>query len=238
MLIGLCSLGCSALPSRNSGNRLEEPSEEFGGSAFSPTEVDSLLEIVSANLSAEYLQQEQRAEADILAAIRRIDEPQAAAGFFYEAEPRPVSSMIVTRQEKAKTRGGQGASAGDTVELRDNASDAHGEPTELTKGTAIEVMRQSLGVFQLMFPDKDDVAKHVLRDGFVHAMIDAGFTARNNSGSAVAFKQLSGEGGRMVFHKPHPVDKVDLVLLQIMGKRMERWFGGRRGLFVLCDETT
>ncbi|EXK77800.1 hypothetical protein FOQG_17504 [Fusarium oxysporum f. sp. raphani 54005] len=211
--------------------------EEFRNSAYSPAEVDSLLEVVSANLSAEYLQQEQQAEAEILTAIHRVEEPQAVAGFFYEAEPRPVPSTIVTRREKAKTRGGQGVSAGDTIELGDKAASAHGEPTELTKGTAIEVTRQSLGVFQLMFPDRDDVVKDVLWDRFVHAMIDAGFTARNNSGSAVAFKQLSGEGGRIVFHKPHPVDKIDPVLLRIMGKRMERWFGWRRELFVLRDET-
>lgn len=93
--------------------------EDFGGSAFSPAEVDGLLEVVSANLSAEYLQQEQRAEAEILAAIRKVGEPQAVAGFFYEAEPRPVSSTIVTRREKAKTRGRQRDAAGDTIELRD-----------------------------------------------------------------------------------------------------------------------
>jgi hypothetical protein len=211
--------------------------EEFGGSVFSSAEVHGLLEVVSANLSAEYLQQEQRAKAEILAAIRKVDEPQAIAGFFYEAEPRPVSSTIVTRREKAKTRGGQGTSAGDIIELRDNAPSAHGEPTELTKCTAIKVTRQSLGVFQLMFPDRDDVVKDVLWDRFVHAMIDTGFTARNNSGSAVAFEQLSGEGGRIVFHKPHPVDKINPVLLRIMGKRMERWFGWRRELFVLRDKT-
>ncbi|KAH7114093.1 hypothetical protein EDB81DRAFT_862442 [Dactylonectria macrodidyma] len=192
--------------------------EEFGGSAFSLAEVGSLLEVVSANLSAEYLQQEQRAEAEILAAIRRVDERQAIASFFYEAEPRPVSSTIVTRREKAKTRGGQGDSADDTAELRDNVPGAHGEPTESTKG------------FQLMFPDKDDVVKDVLWDRFIHAMIDAGFTARNNSGSAVAFKKLSEGGGRIVFHKPHPVDKIDPVLLRIIGKRMAKWFGWRREL--------
>ncbi|KAJ9413614.1 hypothetical protein QL093DRAFT_1107774 [Fusarium oxysporum] len=148
------------------------------------------------------------------------------------------SSKIVTRREKAKTWGEQGASPGDIIELRDNAPSAHGEPTELTKGTAIEVTRQSLGVFQLMFPDRDEVVKDVLWDRFVHAMIDAGFTARNNSGSAVAFKQLSREGGRIVFHKPHPVDKIDPVLLRIMGKRMSRWFGWRRELFVFRDKTT
>jgi hypothetical protein len=212
--------------------------DELHGSAFNPAEVESLLQVISANLSAEYLQQEQQAEAEILAAIRRVDEPQAVAGFFYEAEPRQVSSTLVTRREKAKTRGGQDSSIGDTKELQDNTPTAHGEPTESTKNTAIEVTKQSLGVFQLMFPDKDDVVKDVLWDRFAHAMKDAGFAARNCSGSAVAFKQLSGKGGRIVFHKPHPIDKIDPVLLRIMGKRMTRWFGWRRETFVLCDDTT
>ncbi|KAH7117172.1 hypothetical protein B0J13DRAFT_398905, partial [Dactylonectria estremocensis] len=65
---------------------------------------------------------------------------------------------------------------------------------------------------------------------FIHAMIDAGFTTRNNSSSVVVFKKLSEEGGRIVFHKPHPVNKIDLVLLWIIGKRMAKWFGWRREL--------
>ncbi|KAF5676961.1 hypothetical protein FDENT_9342 [Fusarium denticulatum] len=134
--------------------------DELHGSAFNPAEVESLLQVTSANLSAEYLQQEQQAEAEILAAIRR-----------------------------------------------------------------------------LMFPDKDDVVKDVLWDRFAHTMKDAGFAARNCSGSAVAFKQLSGKGGRIVFHKPHPIDKIDPVLLRIMGERMTRKFGWRRETFVLCDDT-
>lgn len=48
--------------------------EDFGVLSFSPIEVNSLLEVVLANLSAEYLQNEQRAEAEILAAVRRVDE--------------------------------------------------------------------------------------------------------------------------------------------------------------------
>jgi hypothetical protein len=212
--------------------------DELHGSAFNPAEVESLLQVISANLSAEYLQQEQQAEAEILAAIRRVDEPQAVIGIFHEDEPRQVSSTIVTRREKAKTRGGQDSSIGDTKELQDNTPTAHGEPTESTKNIAIEVTKQSLGVFQLMFPDKDDVVKDVLWDRFAHAMKDAGFAARNCSVSAVTFKQLSGEGGRTVFHKPHPIDKIDPVLLRIMGKRMTRWFGWRRETFVLCDDTT
>jgi len=53
-------------------------------------------------------------------------------------------------------------------------------------------------------------------------MDDAGFMAANSGGSAVIFTK-EGEG-RIVFHKPHPVAKIDQVILQSMGRRMGKWF--------------
>ncbi|KAJ4044767.1 hypothetical protein NW761_008317 [Fusarium oxysporum] len=200
--------------------------------AFTEEEVDSLLSVVSANLSAEYIQDEQRAEAEILAAIQMVDKTQrtVAGTFSVGSEPRLVSMKIAQGREKVKTRAEQGSSASDVTEPPAEAAG------EVTKDAVIPLTRPSLGVIYLMFPSKDDVAKDVLWDRFVHAMIEAGFTARNNSGSAVAFKQ--GDRGRIVFHKPHPVDKIDPVLLRIMGKRMAKWFGWRRELFALRDGTT
>lgn len=51
-------------------------------------------------------------------------------------------------------------------------------------------------------------------DNFVDALSDVGFAARNSSGSAVIFENESlGEeghsGGKIVFHKPHPVSKIE-----------------------------
>ncbi|KAL6405574.1 hypothetical protein AUP68_11334 [Ilyonectria robusta] len=203
-------------------------------SAFSPAEVDSLLEVVSANLSEQYLQDKQREEDAILAAIQKSDSPQPATNFFDGAESCSATTTIAPRLEKTKTRGKQ---KDDITPAHDSAAGAQAESTAVFEATTITVTKQSLDIFLLMFPEKDDVVKDVLWDRFVHAMVDAGFTARNNGGSPVSFKKLDGEG-KIVFHKPHPVPKIDPVMLRAMGKRMAKWFGWRREQFVLRDDTT
>jgi hypothetical protein len=35
------------------------------------------------------------------------------------------------------------------------------------------------------------------------------------------------------FYKPHPVEKIDPVIFRSMGKRIIKWFGWHRDLFVL-----
>ncbi|KAH6980450.1 hypothetical protein EDB80DRAFT_825845, partial [Ilyonectria destructans] len=172
--------------------------KDFEDSAFSLAEVDSLLEVVSANLSEQYLQDKQREEDAILAAIQKSDSPQPASNFFDGAESCSATTTIARRPEKTKTR--------------------------VFEATTITVTKQSLDIFLLIFPEKDDVIKDMLWDRFVHAIEDAGFTARNNGGSPVSFKKLDGEG-KIVFYKPHPVPKIDPVILQAMGKRMAKWFG-------------
>ena len=65
---------------------------------------------------------------------------------------------------------------------------------------------------------------------------EVGFTARNNGGSAVLFESI--HGGKIVFHKPHPIAKIDSVMLKSMGKRMAKWFGWGRERFALADGGT
>ncbi|KAH7116470.1 hypothetical protein EDB81DRAFT_848429 [Dactylonectria macrodidyma] len=168
--------------------------KDFEDSAFSSSEVDSLLEVVSANLSEQYLQDKQREEDAILTAIQKSDSPQPATNFFDGAESYSATTTIAPRPEKIKTKA---------------------ESTAVFEATTITVTRQS----------------------FVYAIVDAGFTARNNGGSLVSFKKLDGEG-KIVFYKPHPVPKIDPVMLRAMGKRMAKWFGWRREQFVLCNNTS
>ena len=82
-------------------------------------------------------------------------------------------------------------------------------------------------------------------DTFVLAMSDAGFLARHTGGSAVVFEKHaaddddgaeSGRGGRIVFHKPHPVAKIDPVMFRCMGRRMQKWFGWSREIFAVKSE--
>lgn len=61
-------------------------------------------------------------------------------------------------------------------------------------------------------------------------MNDPNFNARNVGGSAVAFEHPSKK--KIIFHRPHPVAKIDSVMLQSMGKRLEKHFGWSRETFV------
>lgn len=40
-------------------------------------------------------------------------------------------------------------------------------------------------------------------------------------------------GGKIIFHKPHPIPKIGSIILHSMGRRMAKWFGWHRELFVL-----
>ncbi|KAF5648631.1 ycfA domain protein [Fusarium sp. NRRL 52700] len=202
--------------------------------AFSSEEVEDLLGAVSAHLSEEYVQEKQRTEAEMLTAIKIVDKLQPTDGTFNTGPEPSRTAKILQGREKVKTRGEHGPSVSDGVETP--AQDA----VEVATNDVIPLTEDLLGVTHLMFPSKDDRAKDVTWDRFVNMMIRAGFTARNHTGSAVAFKQVSGAGagGRIVFHKPHPADKIDPVLLRIMGKRMTKWFGWKRELFALQGEAT
>ena len=79
-------------------------------------------------------------------------------------------------------------------------------------------------------------------------MIYMGFSARNGGGSALVFENgdlsaaaaegrgggaADAAGGKIIFHKPHPIPKIGSIILHSMGRRMAKWFGWHRELFVL-----
>lgn len=225
----------------------------FDGSAFSSGEIRSLLEIISANLSSDYREAVRSEEMRILAGKEESVDP-FLTHFLNEHEVGPQSKLtIVQRRPKTKTRGEK------------QADDPHPQPTEEqqpqsqssekpeTAGptfvpVSVPVTRRALEVFALMFPRKGDreTSRSVDWDRFVHAMTDAGFTARSNGGSAVLFEthpdqhqhQRLPVEGKIVFHKPHPVSKIDTVMMRHMGKRMAKWFGWSREVFVVVDQSS
>lgn len=119
--------------------------------------------------------------------------------------------------------------------------------------TKVHVKRRAYDMLTLMFSaTAEESSKGIEWDLFVHAMIDMGFSARNGGGSAVVFENVnllegaaaegSGggaaatatvTGGKIIFHKPHPIPKIDSIMLHSMGRRMAQWFGWHRELFVL-----
>lgn len=115
---------------------------------------------------------------------------------------------------------------------------------------SILVKSRTIDTLSMMFPlssgasEPQPAVKAIDWDVFVLAISDAGFLARHTGGSAVVFeKQIAddaedekGRGGRIVFHKPHPVAKIDPVMFRCMGRRMEKWFGWGRGVFAVRSE--
>lgn len=106
------------------------------------------------------------------------------------------------------------------------ASPTADKPTELLQEhppalPMLPVPRKTLTTLCTMFPSTpEERARIVDWDTFLAAMADAGFSARNGGGSMA------------VFHKPHPLAKIDPVMFQAMDRRMNEWFGWCRETFV------
>jgi HicA toxin of bacterial toxin-antitoxin, len=99
----------------------------------------------------------------------------------------------------------------------------------------INVKPENHKVFMTMYPSKDAAEKPTKKSlldwrKFVGAMTDAGFSASGSGGSAVTFAHETG--GRIIFHRPHPIAKVDPTMLAWFGKRLKKWFGMDRTCFV------
>lgn len=102
-----------------------------------------------------------------------------------------------------------------------------------------------------MFPKPGETSKKSFKwEHFISAMIDADFSAQQgtnpshlvrlytgdtdnttgNGGSAMRFRSNDGLGS-ISFHYPHPEGIVHPTRLNIMAKRMRKWFGWSRELF-------
>jgi hypothetical protein len=212
----------------------ERSREVFKNSDFSAEELRSILEVLSANRSPEYIDAVQAEHQQVLDNIER-DLATAAIPLQKEwgstATTEPTAPVS---KPKIKTRP---AEQPELMEIENGVDDA-----TLSSPLQIPLRKRAYDVFTLMFPSTaGEASKGVDWNIFVHTMSDVGFTARNGGGSAVVFEAVSsmeggGEGGgKIVFHKPHPVAKIDPVMLHSMGKRMTKWFGWQRETFVLKE---
>jgi hypothetical protein len=108
--------------------------------------------------------------------------------------------------------------------------------TEMTEESVVPAMmvpKRSYATFRYMFPAAaEERQKTVEWDTFVASMADAGFAAKNGGGSIVTFENENVEG-QIIFHRPHPDPKIDPIILQSMGSRMNKWFGWTRNTFML-----
>ncbi|KAL9113688.1 MAG: hypothetical protein Q9227_002133 [Pyrenula ochraceoflavens] len=105
-------------------------------------------------------------------------------------------------------------------------------PTDFkTSQTPIALNSKSYKLIKRMFPKSSDetAGSEIDWSRFVSTMADIGFSATQAGGSAVAFQ---GEAGRVVFHRPHPVPKLNPQTIQWFGKRLKKRCGLDRENFV------
>ncbi|KAK5110324.1 hypothetical protein LTR85_001277 [Meristemomyces frigidus] len=187
------------------------------------------------------------ANHQLLLAVR-LHRPLNGPGDAYEIKAEPMHTpseagkvTVVSLSSKAKTKTRPDASkksdqGSEPPEKADSALAVAPQQATAPAQSAptVAATKRAVEVFSKMFADDaESGSKGSDWDQFVHAMKDVGFTARNSAGSAVVFDLA--DKGKIVFHRPHPVAKIDPILLRAMGKRMAKWFGWCRESFVLDE---
>ncbi|KAI0425670.1 hypothetical protein F5Y09DRAFT_352109 [Xylaria sp. FL1042] len=197
--------------------------------------VQQMLQVIKPTQSDEHQQAVSAEEAKILAEIERQKITQETPSHFTRSHDETLKAIATEepRKEKIKTRPQERNQTDGIIpqELTDNQTKTPqpGEPPIL-----VRTSKRALNTIRLMFPSTPEEASRSLQwTDFVYAMSDMGFIARYNGGSAVSF-EADGQR-RIVFHKPHPEPKIAPVMLQVMGARMNKWFGWERENFVLDE---
>jgi hypothetical protein len=196
-------------------------------------EIQSDLDILSLCIDSTYLEGIQAERELIMTSVTNIGEsienisPQIQYGS--SESHKVVRQQNVVTKVKVKTRGKDPVALTALPEVQQEQL----PPKEVNP---VVVKARTFKILNSMFPaPNEDTVKSVDWNTFMQAMGDMGFMARNGGGSAVIFEKSSnsGQGGRIIFHKPHPVEKIDPIMFRSMGKRMTKWFGWHRDLFVL-----
>lgn len=112
----------------------------------------------------------------------------------------------------------------------------------LEEAKVVPVKQETLSILTALYSSPDTQAsKSVEWDVFVRVMADVGFAAKHSGGSAVTLEDQLGKttsnlGDKIIFHKPHAISKIDPVMMRSMGKRLSKWFGWHRDMFVLEND--
>ena len=211
-----------------------------------PEDIRIDVEALSADSQPEHVAAVEAERASILARIENAgphptnESTQTQWGI---EEPKDVA-ITVRSKVKQKSRP---ENVPETVQAQSNeiatANDKDSSPpagdSKLSPST-IHVKQRTFTLLRSMFPSRPEESRKTIEwDSFVLAMAEVGFVAKHSGGSAVSFEKeqhLDGQEGRIIFHKPHPVAKIDPVMLHSMGRRMRKWFGWDKELFCLDTE--
>ncbi|ESZ96733.1 hypothetical protein SBOR_2877 [Sclerotinia borealis F-4128] len=174
----------------------------------------------------------------------------------------PTSELVTPPKSKEKTRPTVQDSSTNLPKIENQIANTNTDitPTQTKPHkNKISVTKRAYEMLCHMYPDSaaegasrksKSKSKSMEWDTFVHAMSDMGFSARNKGGSAVGFERDyvcegevmggcgngSGNGsGKIIFHRPHPVARIDPLMLGFMGRRLTRRFGWGREIFGVGD---
>lgn len=210
--------------------------EELTFTSMEQEEIDDAISVISVSNSTEHVEIVKNERLQVSAAITaaatltKNTTNVTTEASSWDNGPDVSTLAIEERAAKPKTRPVQPASASvDKTALPETGIDTD---IEFTDRQRISATTRALEVIRKMYPAsvEENSAKDTDWDLFVHAMNDLSFNARNIGGSGVAFEHPSRK--KIIFHRPHPVAKIDSVMLQSMGKRLKKHFGWSRETFV------
>lgn len=199
--------------------------------------------MVSFDIAPEHWRVLQDQRETILAALETKPKLQATEAIppqmYWGSSMSEKSSLTLTSRPKEKQESRSSQVTTGLCELPVGPTDA-AYPTALASDenvspSAISVRPEALQIFNDMFPSSSDATEKPKKKSvldwrkFVAAMTDAGFSASGSGGSAVTFTH--DNGGRIIFHRPYPIAKVDPSMLAWFGKRLNKWFNLDRGSF-------
>ncbi|KAI4737950.1 hypothetical protein E4T50_11567 [Aureobasidium sp. EXF-12298] len=210
--------------------------EELTFTRLEQKEVDDAISVISVSNNVEYakiVENERLQVSDAIAAAAALTKSTVSTAFEegFRYTHSDVSTLVIgEREAKPKTRPSQ---SGSTAIIQATPLELDIDlNVESTNPRHISATPRALQVVKKMYPtsNEESSARDTEWDLFVHAMNDLGFRARNVGGSGVAFEHTSKK--KIIFHRPHPVAKIDSIMLQSMGKRLKKHFGWCRETFV------
>lgn len=211
--------------------------EELSYTSMEQKEIDDAISVISVSNSTEYAEivENERLQVSVAiagaAALTKNTTKITTEASSWDNGPDVSTLAIEERAAKSKTRP---SSQPTSAAIDQNASHKTriNEDVKFVDQQCITTTTRALEVIRKMYPTsaEETSAKDTDWDLFVHAMNDLDFNARNVGGSGVAFEHPLKK--KIIFHRPHPVAKIDSVMLQSMGKRLNKHFGWSRETFV------
>ena len=215
---------------------------------YSEEQIKQFLGLVSFDIAPEHLRAIEEQKKTILAGPKPKPKPltteDAPAQSYWSPTADEGSGAHLVRRPKVKQKRRENEETKGKFEVQsEQVEDFHpisSAESDNASTFTIPVSPETLQIFNDMFPTSNEDVEKPKKKGlldwrrFVGAMTGAGFSASSSGGSAVTFANAHG---KIIFHRPHPVAKIDPSMLAWFGKRLNKWFGLDRGNFVCATDT-